>query len=89
MSNSSLDEAIVSMTKQLKLVKELRDNNLFAEVTDPSADITILQEWFFENDIIAKYYQINVYSSDEEYMYIWGFQFKTTAGAMAFKLRWD
>ncbi len=73
--------AIMSLTNDLLFVFYELENGL---------DVSGINEWFFENDIISKYETITInHPVDGYFSYNFGgYRFKDAESAIAFKLRW-
>lgn len=57
---------------------------------DQGSDMTELNEWFFENNIVAKHEHITINDPRDGYFPygVTGYRFKDAESAMAFKIRW-
>lgn len=75
----------------LAILSNLEQDPLFVFYEhEEGSDMTELNEWFFENDVVAKreYMPLDHPSPAQFAYHIHGYRFKDSESAIAFKLRW-
>lgn len=74
----------------LEKLNELRNDEFFVSLgTIFGSEFEVMDEWLFENNIVAKKERVNFEIPNTELQFtISGYRFKNIEHAMAFKLRW-